>query len=59
MKKFRYEVRDAMGIVRCHDSKWDAYNHAKRDSTLWVKVNPQVKVNRFLEAFTQLGEAHI
>ena len=59
MKQFRYEVRDVMGIVRCHDSKWDAYNHAKQDSTLWVKVNQKVEVNKFLEAFKQLGEALI
>jgi hypothetical protein len=59
MKQFRYEVRDQMGIVRCHDSKWDAYNHAKSDSTLWVKINPQVKVNRFIESFKQLGDALI
>lgn len=59
MKKFRYEVRDEFGIVRCHDSKWDAYNHAKSDSTLWVKINPMVKVNKFIESFKQLGEALI
>jgi hypothetical protein len=59
MKQFRYEVRDELGLVRCHDSKWNAYNHAKSDSTLWVKINPQVKINKFLESFKQLGEALI
>lgn len=59
MKQFKYEVYDDMGLVRCHDSKWDAYNHAKSDSTLWVKHNPQAKVNRFLDAFKQLGEAPV
>jgi hypothetical protein len=59
MKQFKYEVRDQMGIVRCHDSKWDAYNHVKSDPTLWVKVNQQVKPNPFIVAFNQLGSALI
>jgi len=59
MKQFKYEVYDDLGLVRCHNSRWDAYNHAKGDSTLWVKYNPQAKVNRFLAALKTLGEALI
>ena len=57
MKQFRYELHDECGMLRGFDSKWDAYNLARDDKTLWVKHNPQVKVNRLLDAFKQLGEA--
>lgn len=59
MKQFRYELHDECGMLRGFDTRWDAYNHAKSDSTLWVKHNHQVKVNRFLDAFKQLGGALI
>lgn len=59
MKQFKYEVHDDMGLVRCHNSRWDAYNHAKSDALLKVKVNPTVKHNPFLKAFNKLGEALI
>jgi hypothetical protein len=59
MKQFRYEVYDECGLLRGYDAKWDAYNHVGDDKTMWVKVNPKVKVNRFLEAFKSLGEALI
>lgn len=59
MKKFRYELHDECGMLRGFDSKWDAYNFARDDKTLWVIHNPQVKVNRFLVALKQLGGALI
>ena len=59
MKKFRYELHDEFGMLRGFDTKWDAYNLARDDKTMKVVYNPQVKVNRFLVAFKQLGEALI
>ena len=60
MKMFKYEVLDEDGyVVRKHNSRWDAYNHARSDKSLKVKVNNIPKVNRFLEAYTRLGECLI
>lgn len=59
MKQFKYTVCDEFGVVRNHDSRWDAYNHARSDSSLKVIVNPIPKRNPFLEALTALGEALI
>ena len=59
MKQFRYELHDEFGMLRGFDSKWDAYNHARSDKSLKVKVNNIPKVNRFLEAYTRLGECLI
>ena len=57
MKQFRYEIHDEFGMLRGFDTKWDAYSLVRDDKTMWVIHNPQVKVNRFLEALKQLGEA--
>ena len=57
MKQFRYEIHDEFGMLRGFDTRWDAYNLVRDDKTMWVIQNPQVKVNRFLEALKQLGEA--
>lgn len=57
MKQFRYEIHDEFGMLRGFDTKWDAYNLVRDDKTMWVIHSPQVKVNRFLEALKQLGEA--
>ena len=59
MKQFRYELHDEFGMLRGFDSKWDAYNLARSDKSLKVKVNNIPKVNRFLEAYTRLGECLI
>jgi len=59
MKQFRYELHDECGMLRGFDIKWDAYNFARDDKTLWVIHNPQVKVNRFLVALKTLGNALI
>jgi len=59
MKQFRYEIHDEFGMLRGFDTRWDAYNLTRDDKTMWVIHNHQVKVNRFLDAFKQLGEALI
>lgn len=60
MKQFKYEVLDDEGfVVRKHDSRWDAYNHARSDKSLSVRVNHIPKPNRFLDAFKRLGECLI
>ena len=59
MKQFRYELHDEFGMLRGFDSKWDAYNLARDDKTMWVIHNPQIKVNRFREALERLGECLI
>lgn len=59
MKQFKYTVHDEFGVVRNYDSRWDAYNHARSDSSLKVIVNPIPKPNPFLEAFKRFGEALI
>ena len=59
MKQFKYTVCDDFGVVRNHNSRWDAYNHARSDSSLKVIVNPIPKANPFLDALNSLGEALI